>query len=165
MRYETPSTRYETPQCTLYARVRYRYVRHTETCIYRTKFHFRYFKNYFLVSACTYRVYRCYILTYGQVTENINQTNSQSTRQDHRILNLEKANKRQEQKSNEIFKHLKRNVKNQKNFKGSRQPESSATLIKQTLNKNKRRPTPKIVDLTLDNNERLHQGHLHFPKT
>jgi hypothetical protein len=48
-------------------------------------------------------------------------------------------------------------VSTQKNFKGSQQPESLAAPMKMTLNKNKRRPTPKIVDLTLDNNEREHQ--------
>jgi len=93
----------------------------------------------------------------AKATENINQTNSQSTCQDLRILNLEKANKRQEQKSNEILKHLKRNVSTQKNFKRSRQPESSSAPMKQTLNKNKPCPTPKIVDLMLDNNKREHQ--------
>jgi hypothetical protein len=58
-------------------------------------------------------------LAIAKATENINQTNSQSMHQDFRIFNLEKANKRQEQKSNEIFKHLKRNMNIQKNFKGS----------------------------------------------
>ncbi len=47
-------------------------------------------------------------LAIAKATETINQAKLQNVHQDLRISNLEKANKRHEQKTNEIFKNLKK---------------------------------------------------------
>jgi hypothetical protein len=82
-------------------------------------------------------------LALAKATENIAATNTATIDTNLRLLNLEKALKRQEQRTNEIT-NTNRKAKAQKNFSGSQFSEPLASPVKQALKQQKRR----IVDLT-----------------
>jgi hypothetical protein len=82
-------------------------------------------------------------LALAKATENIAATNTATINTNLRLLNLEKALKRQEQRTNEIT-NTNRKAKAQKNFSGSQFSEPLASPVKQALKQQKRR----IVDLT-----------------
>jgi hypothetical protein len=82
-------------------------------------------------------------LALAKATENIAATNTATIDTNLRLLNLEKALKRQEQRTNEIT-NTNRKVKAQKILSGSQTSEPLASPVKQALKQQKRR----IVDLT-----------------
>jgi len=85
----------------------------------------------------------------AKATENDNTANSQQQISNLRISNLEKAIKRQEQKSNVIFKEIKHNH-TQKNMTGSHNKGSVASPETSTLTRNKNKSRQNVIDLSTE---------------
>jgi hypothetical protein len=92
----------------------------------------------------------------SNATAKITNTQEQNLQTALRLSNLEKALKRQEQKTNEVVNNLQTKNKNtpfQKNYTGSRLKESTTSPFKQTPRKDQLNLTSQLIDLTTNNEE------------
>jgi len=90
-------------------------------------------------------------LAIDKAIENANTAQNSDRQSQLRLANLEKAQRRQEHKANEILNKL--NDKKQKNLTGSRITESTTSPPNKTLTNSKAQKKLRIVDLTKERTE------------